>query len=68
MTAESFKLHAPKLIKAAKLLAGDDPDGHSVFFDKEDIRSGLADFIHGKIIKEMIQEYTRNGRRPALYF
>jgi RimJ/RimL family protein N-acetyltransferase len=58
MTAASFRLHAPKLIKAAKLLAGDDPEGHSVFFDLEDIRSGLADFIHGKIKKEMILEYT----------
>jgi len=58
MTADTFKLHAPKLIKAAKLLAGDDPEGHSVFFDKEDIRSGLADFIDGKINKEMVMKYT----------
>ena len=58
MTASSFRLHAPKLIKAAKLLAGDDPEGHSVFFDKEDIRSGLADFIDGKINKEMVMKYT----------
>ncbi len=61
MTASSFRLHAPKLIKAAKLLAGDDPEGHSVFFDREDIRSGLADFIHGKIKKEMIREYTETA-------
>jgi RimJ/RimL family protein N-acetyltransferase len=64
MTASSFRLHAPKLIKAAKLLAGDDPEGHSVFFDKEDIRSGLADFIDGKINKEMVMKYseTADGR------
>jgi RimJ/RimL family protein N-acetyltransferase len=64
MTSESFKKHAPKLIKAATLLAGPDPAGHSVFFDKDDIRSGLADFIHGKIKKEMIGEYreTADGR------
>ena len=64
MTASSFRLHAPKLIRAAKLLAGDDPNGHSVFFDQEDIRSGLADFIHGKIIKDMILQYreTADGR------
>jgi RimJ/RimL family protein N-acetyltransferase len=64
MTASSFKLQASKLIKAAKLLAGDDPEGHSVFFDKEDIRSGLADFIDGKINKEMVLDYreTPAGR------
>ena len=64
MTATSFKLHAPKLIKAAKLLAGDDPEGHRVFFDKEDIRSGLADFVGSKINKEMIMDYreTQEGR------
>jgi RimJ/RimL family protein N-acetyltransferase len=58
LTAESFKLHAHKLIKAASLLAGQDPTGHSLFFDEEDISSGLADFIHGKIKKEMILEYN----------
>lgn len=61
MTASSFKLQASKLMKAAKLLAGDDPAGHSVFFDKEDIRSGLADFIDGKIKKEMILDYRETG-------
>jgi UDP-4-amino-4,6-dideoxy-N-acetyl-beta-L-altrosamine N-acetyltransferase len=64
MTASSFRLHAPKLIKAATLLAGNDPEGHSVFFDREDIRSGLADFVDGKIKKEMIARYseTAEGR------
>jgi UDP-4-amino-4,6-dideoxy-N-acetyl-beta-L-altrosamine N-acetyltransferase len=58
MTASSFRLQAPKLIKAAKLLAGDDPEGYSVFFDKNDIRLGLADFIDGKINKDMVLRYT----------
>ena len=64
LTRESFTRHAHKLIKAATLLAGQDPGGHSLFFDLEDIRSGLADFIHGKIKKEMILEYseTKDGR------
>lgn len=64
MTAASFRLHASKLIKAAALLAGTEHAGHSVFFDREDINSGLADFVHGKIIKEMILEYreTEEGR------
>jgi RimJ/RimL family protein N-acetyltransferase len=64
MTASSFKLQASKLIKAARLLAGDDLEGHRVFFDLEDIRSGLADFIDGKINKEMIRDYreTAEGR------
>ena len=60
LTAESFRLHAHKLIKAATLLAGQDLSGHSVFFDQADIRSGLADFIHGKIKKEMILEYRES--------
>ena len=64
LTAESFKRHAHKLIKAASLLAGQGTAGHSLFFDREDIRSGLADFIHGKIKQEMILEYneTKEGR------
>jgi RimJ/RimL family protein N-acetyltransferase len=64
MTAASFRLHASKLMKAAKLLAGDDEDGHYVFFDREDIQSGLADFVHGKINKEMVRDYkeTPEGR------
>lgn len=64
LTSESFTRHAHKLIRAASLLAGQDPSGHSLFFDQEDIGSGLADFIHGKINKEMILEYseTKDGR------
>jgi UDP-4-amino-4,6-dideoxy-N-acetyl-beta-L-altrosamine N-acetyltransferase len=58
MTAKSFKAQAKKLIKAAKLIAGNDPEGHTVFFDKDDIRKGLADFIHAKFKKEMIAQYT----------
>jgi UDP-4-amino-4,6-dideoxy-N-acetyl-beta-L-altrosamine N-acetyltransferase len=72
LTAESFKLHAHKLIKAATLLAGQGISGHSVFFDQADIRSGLADFIDSKINKEMVLEYeeTKEGRtyifRPTM--
>lgn len=64
LTASSFKLQAARLIKAARLLAGDDPWGHRVFFDRDDIRSGLADFIHHKIRKEMVLDYkeTEEGR------
>jgi RimJ/RimL family protein N-acetyltransferase len=58
MKAASFRRKAARLIHAARLLAGDDAKGHTVFFDREDIRSGLADFVHGKIKKEMIREYT----------
>jgi UDP-4-amino-4,6-dideoxy-N-acetyl-beta-L-altrosamine N-acetyltransferase len=64
MTAASFKLQATRLMKAARLLAGDEPDGHYVFFDKEDIKTGLADFVHCKFRKEMIAKYseTPEGR------
>jgi RimJ/RimL family protein N-acetyltransferase len=64
MTAASFRLQASRLIKAAALLAGPELTGHSVFFDKEDISSGLADFVHSKINKDMILEYseTEQGR------
>jgi UDP-4-amino-4,6-dideoxy-N-acetyl-beta-L-altrosamine N-acetyltransferase len=66
LTAESFKLHAHKLFKAATLLAGKEPGGHSLFFDQADIKSGLADFIYGKIKKEMILEY-RESDEGRLY-
>ncbi|MCU0370954.1 MAG: GNAT family N-acetyltransferase [Bacteroidales bacterium] len=64
MTAASFRLHASKLIHAARLLAGDDPEGHYVFFDREDIRSGLADFVDSRIRKEMVMNFveTPEGR------
>jgi UDP-4-amino-4,6-dideoxy-N-acetyl-beta-L-altrosamine N-acetyltransferase len=64
MTAPGFRLHAARLIKAAKLLAGDDPEGHRVFFDQDDIRSGLADFVLSKMNKETIARYseTAEGR------
>jgi UDP-4-amino-4,6-dideoxy-N-acetyl-beta-L-altrosamine N-acetyltransferase len=68
MTSESFRKHAPKLIKAASLLAGHDPEGHSLFFDQEDIRSGLADFVHGKIKKEMILKYSETGEGRLYIF
>jgi RimJ/RimL family protein N-acetyltransferase len=64
LTPESFSRHAPRLIKAATLLAGKGTGGHSLFFDQVDIMSGLADFFHGKIKKEMILDYkeTEGGR------
>jgi UDP-4-amino-4,6-dideoxy-N-acetyl-beta-L-altrosamine N-acetyltransferase len=64
LTRESFTRHAHKLIKAATLLAGKEPGGHSMSFDQEDITSGLADFFHGKIKKEMILDYEekKDGR------
>jgi UDP-4-amino-4,6-dideoxy-N-acetyl-beta-L-altrosamine N-acetyltransferase len=58
LTAESFRRHAHKLIKAATLLAGQDTGGHTLFFDRSDIDSGLADFIDGKIRKEMVLEFN----------
>jgi len=60
MTPESFRLHAPKLIRAASLLAGQMSLKLSMSFDQDDISSGLADFFHGKITKEMIAEYIES--------
>jgi UDP-4-amino-4,6-dideoxy-N-acetyl-beta-L-altrosamine N-acetyltransferase len=57
LTRDSFTRHAHKLIKAASLLAGNEPGAHSMSFDQVDIRSGLADFLRGKIKKEMILDY-----------
>jgi UDP-4-amino-4,6-dideoxy-N-acetyl-beta-L-altrosamine N-acetyltransferase len=64
LTRESFTRHAHKLIKAAKLLAGNEPGAHTMNFDLVDINSGLADFFHGKINEEMILEFrkTEDGR------
>jgi len=72
MTATSFRLHATRLMKAAAMLAGPELTGHSVSFDQDDIKSGLADFVDSKINKEMIREYseTEEGRfyifRPTM--
>ncbi|MBP6872152.1 MAG: GNAT family N-acetyltransferase [Bacteroidales bacterium] len=66
MTAESFRRHAVKLIKAARLMAGHDPEDHRVFFDKEDIQSGLADFVYSKIDKEMVAR-SRESEEGRLY-
>ena len=64
LTRESFSRHAPRLIKAASLLAGQEATRHTFHFNPEDIRSGLADFFDGKIIKDRIGKYseTREGR------
>jgi hypothetical protein len=64
MTASSFKLQASRLIKATNMLASSDERAHTLSFDQDDIRSGLADFVHGKLNKEMILEYreTDEGR------
>jgi UDP-4-amino-4,6-dideoxy-N-acetyl-beta-L-altrosamine N-acetyltransferase len=61
LTRESFTRHAHKLIKAATLLAGNEPGAHSMSFDQVDIKSGLADFFHGKIKNEMILDYKETG-------
>jgi len=64
LTFDTFSKHAHKLIKAASLLAGPENLQHSMFFDQEDIKSGLADFFYGKFKKEMIEEYRemKDGR------
>ena len=60
LTRESFFRHAPRLIKAAAMLAGPDKTIHTLYFDMEDIISGIANFIHGKIRKENIQDYSES--------
>lgn len=60
MTASSFKLHAARLIKAARLLVGDDHWGHQLFFDREDIRTGLADFVHNRLNQQMILDFRES--------
>jgi RimJ/RimL family protein N-acetyltransferase len=64
LTLETFKKHAHRLVRAATLLAGHEADEHSIFFDQEDIRSGLADFLYSKFRKDMIldQHETDAGR------
>ena len=68
MTAESFRLHASRLMKAARLLAGDDPEGHYVFFDREDIQTGLADFVFSKMKKETIARFSETGEGRLYIF
>jgi UDP-4-amino-4,6-dideoxy-N-acetyl-beta-L-altrosamine N-acetyltransferase len=66
LTRDSFTLHAHKLIKAATLLAGPEKTVHTLYFDKEDIISGLANFMHNKIRKEMILDYSES-KNDRLY-
>ncbi|HNS16579.1 MAG TPA: GNAT family N-acetyltransferase [Bacteroidales bacterium] len=61
LTPERFFRYAPRLIKAATLLAGPGGSTHSLFFDREDIRSGLADFMDGKLDKGRIKAYAGSG-------
>lgn len=60
LTLDTFKKHAHKLMQAAALLAGPEQTEHSVFFDRKDIDSGLADFLYGKFKKEMILDYAES--------
>jgi RimJ/RimL family protein N-acetyltransferase len=62
MTFDTFTRHAPRIIRAASLLAGKDVLQHRLEFDRVDIGSGLADFFHEKIRKETIAEYHENAQ------
>lgn len=64
LTLESFNGHAPRLIKAASLLAGESAHIHTMFLDQKDIQSGLAEFFDKKINKEQVRKYseTKEGR------
>ncbi len=61
LTPERFSGHAARLIKAASLLAGQEGAAHTLFFDDKDIRSGLADFMDGKINKRQVKTYTESA-------
>jgi len=60
MTPESFRQYAPKLIRAASLSAGKENLAHTMSFTRHEVDSGLADFFHDKIRKEMIREYRES--------
>lgn len=66
LTPDSFKNQAPKLIKAATLLADTGTMEYSLFFDPQDIQSGLADFLDGKMNRDMIRE-VREIKEGRLY-
>jgi UDP-4-amino-4,6-dideoxy-N-acetyl-beta-L-altrosamine N-acetyltransferase len=66
LSRDSFIKHSHKLARAASMLAGPENNLHLLYFDKEDIISGLAGFMQGKISKEMISEYSES-RDDRLY-
>ncbi|HOW25904.1 MAG TPA: GNAT family N-acetyltransferase [Bacteroidales bacterium] len=61
LTRESFTRKAHRLIRAASLITGDASFQHTLFFDQEDIRSGLADFIDSKIDKSQVAQSSETG-------
>ncbi|MBP6976900.1 MAG: GNAT family N-acetyltransferase [Bacteroidales bacterium] len=60
LTPERFFRHSRRLIKAASLLTGQKEATHTLFFDREDILSGLADFIDDKIDRKRVAAFTES--------
>ncbi|MBU2649363.1 MAG: GNAT family N-acetyltransferase [Bacteroidetes bacterium] len=64
LTRENFIKKARKLIQAASLLSEDRGRDHWIFYNNEDIRSGLYDFMKEKMNREFIksEEDTPEGK------
>ncbi|MDZ7743377.1 MAG: hypothetical protein U5Q03_16970 [Bacteroidota bacterium] len=67
LTRESFLRKAPKLIRAATLLAEGDDAIQFIYFDQQDIDSGLADFMESKMDKESIESVKENDDGRYFY-
>ncbi len=67
MTRESFMNKAPKLIRAATVLAENDNKKHIIYFDNEDIDSGLADFMESKMDKSSIESIKESSDGRYFY-
>jgi RimJ/RimL family protein N-acetyltransferase len=65
LTKENFEMKAKKIMKAASLLVDAKDRQLVIFYDRDDFKSGMADFMIGKMNKKMIKTYREvsEGRR-----
>ncbi len=68
LTRESFVKNAGKLIRAASLLAPSDSLQQYIFFNNEEIESGLAGFMESKMDPEHIRSVKTTGEGKYFYF
>lgn len=68
LTRENFIKRSKKLIKAANLLDESDDRDHYLFFDHDDIKSGLAGFLEQKMNKERIRSVKKTSEGTCFYF
>jgi RimJ/RimL family protein N-acetyltransferase len=67
LTRESFIEKSGKLIKAANLMAPQDAHPFCMYFDNEDIKSGLAEHVQNQMVDEYIESVENKGDGRYIY-